>query len=104
MICAEGVIAAAGAAPVSEACVGFGGTHYCPKFTSRVLAGLPLGHIISGYSLERDGVSEEMVRQAVEKNDCKISRALLDWKGIKGGRRQELVACLEKLGVMWEKA
>jgi len=104
MICAQGIIAAAKAAPVSEACAGFGGTHYCPKFTRTILSGTPLGHIISGYSLERDGVSEEMVRQAIERNDCKIARALLDWKGMKGGRRAELVSCLERLGVEWGKA
>ena len=84
--------------------MGFGGTHYCPKFTRTILSGTALGHIISGYSLERDGVGEEMVRQAIERNDCKISRALLDWKGIKGERRRELVACLDALGMKWEKA
>jgi len=104
MICAQGIIAAAAAEPIAEACIGFGGTHYCPKFTSTILSGTPLGHIISGYSLERDGVGEEMVRQAIEKNDCKIARALLDWKGIKGERRRELVACLDALGMAWEKA
>jgi D-aminoacyl-tRNA deacylase len=103
-ICAQGVIAAASAAPLQEACIGFGGTHYCPKFSPLVLMGEPLGHIISGYSLERDGVDEEMVGQAVAKNDCKITRALLDWKGIKGGKRQELVACLDGIGIAWEKA
>ena len=103
-ICAEGVVAAATAAPLPEACVGFGGTHYCPKFTSLVLSGAPLSHIISGYSLERDGVSEEMVRQAMERGDCRNARALLDWKGIKGARRAQLAACLEKMGVPWEKA
>ena len=104
VICAQGIIAAAQAAPVSEACVGFGGTHYCPKFTRTILSGKPIGNIISGYSLERDGASEEMVRQAIGKNDCKITHALLDWKGIKGARRAELVSCLEKLGMKWERA
>ena len=104
VICAQGIIAAATAAPVAAAAVGFGGTHYCPKFTRTILSGTPLGNIISGYSLERDGVSEEMVRQAIGKNDCPITRALLDWKGIKGARRQELVACLEKIGVEWKRA
>ncbi|MCX6770689.1 MAG: hypothetical protein NTX79_01405 [Candidatus Micrarchaeota archaeon] len=104
VICAQGIIAAATAAPVPEACIGFGGTHYCPRFTGTILSGTPLGHIISGYSLERDGAGEEMVRQAIERNDCRISRALLDWKGIKGERRRELVACLEKLRMPWGKA
>ena len=104
VICAQGIIAAAKSAPVSEACVGFGGTHYCPKFTRTILSGTPIGNIISSYSLERDGVSEEMVKQAIEKNDCKITHALLDWKGIKGARRAELVSCLEKMGVKWERA
>jgi D-aminoacyl-tRNA deacylase len=103
-ICAEGIVAAACAAPLPEACAGFGGTHYCPKFTQLVLSGTALSHVISGYSLEREGMDEGMVRQALEKSDCKTARALLDWKGIKGGRRQELVACLEKLGMPWEKA
>jgi D-aminoacyl-tRNA deacylase len=103
-ICAQGVVAAATAEPIAEACIGFGGTHYCPKFTATVLSGTALGHIISGYSLERDGVDEGMVKQALDKNVEKISRALLDWKGIKGEKRRELVACLEKLGVKWEKA
>jgi len=103
-ICAQGVIAAARAEPAAEACIGFGGTHYCPKFTGKVLSGTLLSHIISGYSLERDGVDDGMMRQAIEKNDCRIARALLDWKGIKGARRAELVSCLEKLGMEWEKA
>ena len=103
-ICAHGVVAAATAAMIPEAAAGFGGTHYCPKFTRTILSGTPIAHIISGYSLERDGVSEEMVRQAIGKSDCKITRALLDWKGIKGARRAELVACLEKIGMPWEKA
>jgi D-aminoacyl-tRNA deacylase len=103
-ICAQGVIAAAGAQPAAEAAIGFGGTHYCPKFTSTVLSGTPLGHIISGYSLERDGVSEEMVRQAIERNDCRITRALLDWKGITGEARRQLAACLDGLGMPWETA
>jgi len=104
VICAQGVVAAATATPIAEACIGFGGTHYCPKFTNTVFSGTPLGHIISGYSLERDGVNEEMVKQAMEKNVEKISRALLDWKGIKGEKRRELIACLDNLGVKWEKA
>lgn len=103
-ICAQGVIAAAKAEPASEAAIGFGGTHYCPKFTNTVLSGTLLGHMISGYSLERGGVDGEMVRQAIERNDCRITRALLDWKGIKGGARRQLVACLDGLGMPWERA
>ncbi|MFA6213653.1 MAG: D-aminoacyl-tRNA deacylase [Candidatus Micrarchaeia archaeon] len=104
MVCAQGVIAAATAAPVAEARVGFGGTHYCPKFTPLVLSGAHLAHIISGYSLEREGVDDEMVKQALGKSDCRISRALLDWKGIKGETRRKLVECLGRLGMEWERA
>lgn len=103
-ICAMGVVAAACAKRKESASVGFGGSHYCPKFTSLILQGVPISHIISGYSLEKYGVDCEMVRQAVEKNAEPFSCALLDWKGIKGEARRLLIGCLDGMGVPWRKA
>lgn len=85
--------------------VGFGGTHYSPKFTPKIIGSeIALGHIISGYSLEKSGMDAEMVRQAWEKNAEKPESVLLDWKGIKGETRAKLIAALDSLGIKWEKA
>jgi len=83
-IAAGGILAAIRNAAAPPCYVGFGGSHYCPKFSPRVLDGEEaFGHIIPGYALERDGVDEEMVRQALEKNADAVAGAMLDWKGIK---------------------
>jgi len=85
--------------------VGFGGTHYAPKFTPRIIGpGPAFGHLISGYALERDGCDAEMVAQAIEKNVEKPQGALIDWKGIKKEPKGKLVAALEDAGIEWQKA
>jgi len=105
-IAAEGVLAAVRERNESEkAFVGFGGTHYAPKFTPMVLKGeCALGHIVSGYALERDGVDAGRIMQAMEKNVGKMGCALVDWKGIKGEKRKELIEALERMKIMWRKA
>ncbi len=104
-IAAQAILAAIKSDETFPAHVGFGGSHYSPKFTPKILdGGIAFGHIISGYSLERSGLDEEMVRQAMEKNAEKIESALLDWKGIKGGTRGKLIAVLDSLKIKWEKA
>lgn len=85
--------------------IGFGGTHYAPKFAPKILKGNEsFGHIISGYSLERAEADFEMVRQAFEKNAQKPSVAEIDWKGLKGAARSRLVSVLDDCGIPWEKA
>ncbi|MCX9013164.1 MAG: hypothetical protein OIN66_18845, partial [Candidatus Methanoperedens sp.] len=104
-IAAKAILAAVQSREEFPVHVGFGGSHYAPKFTPRILKGsAAFGHIISGYSLERDGVDEEMVRQAMERNVEKIESAMIDWKGIKKEQKDALVAILESLGAKWEKA
>jgi D-aminoacyl-tRNA deacylase len=103
-IAARGVIAAATAKQLPSAHVGFGGTHYCPKFTALLFEGKAFGNIISGYALERDGCDEEMVRMALSQNSEKIESTLIDWKGIKGEARRELVGTLDSIGAKWERA
>ena len=104
-IAADGILAAIRSTSASPCYAGFGGSHYCPKFTPKILGGsLAFGHIISGYALEGSGVDEEMVRQAIQKNAEKIEGAMIDWKGIKQSPKQKLITILESLGVKWEKA
>jgi D-aminoacyl-tRNA deacylase len=104
-IAALAILHAVKSSETFQSYVGFGGSHYSPKFTPIILGKeIALGHIISGYSLERFGSDEEMVRQAMEKNSGKIEAALLDWKGMRGEARARLIAVLDSLRIRWEKA
>jgi D-tyrosyl-tRNA(Tyr) deacylase len=104
-IAAQAIIAAAKSHEEFPAYVGFGGTHYAPKFSPLVFGGeSAVGHIISGYALERDGMDRGRVGQALEKNVEKLEGALIDWKGIKQEPKRKLVGMLEELGVEWKKA
>lgn len=104
-IAAQAILAAIKSDELFPSYVGFGGSHYSPKFTPKILdGGIALGHIISGYALERDGVDEGRVRQAWEKNAEQPQSALLDWKGMKGETRGKLIAALDSLKITWEKA
>ncbi len=104
-IAAKAILAAIKSNETFPAYVGFGGSHYAPKFTPKIVGGgIAFGHIVSGYSLERSGVDEEMLKQAMERNAEPIASALIDWKGIKGETRGRLIAALDALKIKWEKA
>ncbi len=104
-IAAKAIIEAAKSRETFETYVGFGGSHYAPKFTPKILdSEIAFGNVVSGYALEREGCDEEMARQAFEKNVEKIEAALIDWKGMKGESRAKLVALLDSAGLPWKKA
>ena len=104
-IAARAILAAIRSDATFPTYVGFGGTHYAPKFAPKIIGGdIALGHIISAYAIERDGVDEGRVKQAMEKNVERIECALIDWKGIKGETRKRLVETLDSLGIKWWKA
>jgi D-aminoacyl-tRNA deacylase len=76
-----------------DVCIGFGGPHYAPQFTRRVLAGkYATGHICPKHHI--DALTEEMVLQAFEKTIPKPSFAVIEWKGLE---------ILEKNKISWEK-
>lgn len=104
-IVAEAIVAAINCREEYPVKIGFGGTHYAPKFTPKILQGnLAFGHLVSGYSLERGVPDEEMVRQAFARNSPGATGAMVDWKGMKGEARAKLVSVLESCGIPWEKA
>ena len=101
------VVAQAAVAAVSECsccsvALGIGGPHYNKKFTKLALTTQrAFGHIIPKYALgEVDG---EIIRQCVERTLEPVDSAVLDWKGIKGEHKPNIVAALEELGVPSEK-
>lgn len=87
-----------------ETYIGFGGNHYAPKFSQLILnKNIAFGHIISSYALEDYGIDEERVEQAFKKNLEKPIGAILDWKGIKKEKREELIKILQSLSVGWRR-
>jgi len=89
-------VASHGRAPVA---VGFGGGHYCPVFT--VMEGeTAFGHICPKYAL--DLLTEDLIRQMVERTVGGVERAVLDGR-MKGHQRKKVEVALKKLGVEIER-
>lgn len=84
------------------AAVGFGGGHYAPLFTRLALNDeYSFGHMCPKYVMP---VDREMILQAFEKTIERPRLAVLDWKGLKGGDRSEIITILDDLGIEWVKA
>jgi D-aminoacyl-tRNA deacylase len=85
-----------------DVCVGFGGPHYAPQFTRRVLAGkYATGHICPKHHI--DAIDESMILQAFEKTIPKPNVAVLEWKGLKPDQRAKIIEVLDKNKINWEK-
>ncbi|MFH0922490.1 MAG: D-aminoacyl-tRNA deacylase [Candidatus Micrarchaeota archaeon] len=85
-----------------KVCLGFGGTHYCPKFKELALNDYAFSHIASKYAL--DFVDEAMIKEAVRKTVEPVETAVIDWKGCSGPQRKKLIIMLEALGLSVERA
>jgi len=60
------------------------------------------GHIIPKYAISQ--IDAEIIKQCVERTVEKVKTIILDWKGIKGADKAELVKALEEVGVPTQKA
>jgi D-aminoacyl-tRNA deacylase len=101
---AHAAMSAIGKFGVSEktAVLGIGGTHYPQRFTRMALAGEAVfGHMIPKYAVPL--VDAEMLWQCVEKTVEKVECAVLDWKGIKGADKPNLLAALQEIGLSYKK-
>lgn len=86
----------------AKAVLGIGGPHYNEKFTRTALeTDIAFGHMIPKYGIP--AVSEEILRQCVEKTFEIVDSAVLDWKGIKGEDKPKLVEMLDAIGVQTQK-
>lgn len=88
--------------PYNEIAFGIGGPHYCPNFNKIQLnSNIAISHIIPQYVLP---ITEEMIKQAVEKTEEEVDFALLDWKGITNAEeRQRIIKILDKLYIRYKK-
>ncbi len=76
---------------------GVGGPHYCPAFT-RLCAETPyaVSHILPKYYL--DQVTPAIIEHAIERTSTPPTYAALDWKGMKGSQRDQIIQIVSKLG------
>ena len=82
--------------PYNEIAVGIGGPHYCPNFNKiQLKSNIAISHIIPEYALP---LTEEMLKQAIEKTEEEIDFVLLDWKGLgHAGERKRILNILDTL-------
>jgi D-aminoacyl-tRNA deacylase len=87
--------------PSGEALVGVGGPHYAPSFTKLTLSGRNFGHICPKYALPNlDG---EMLVQMVEKTTPRPEKLVIEWKGVPGRYRENIIRVAEEMGLVIEK-
>ena len=88
--------------PYNEVAIAIGGPHYCPNFNKiQAKSNIAISHIIPQYSLP---LTEEMIKEAVEKTEEEVDFVILDWKGLGiAEQRQKTVEVLEKNYMQWKK-
>jgi len=86
----------------NEVAISIGGKHYCQNFNKIQLnSNVAISHVISQYVFP---LTEEMVKEAIEKTDEEIDFALLDWKGLGNAeQRNKILEILDKLYVSYKK-
>lgn len=83
--------------------IAIGGPHLNSKFSKLELTSkYAIGHFIR--KLDTKYLDLEMLKEAINRNTIKAQVAIIDWKGIKGERRREIVRSLECLNVQIIKA
>jgi len=99
---AHATIAATKTSTTYPTAIGIGGPHYNEKFTKIALTTpTALGHMIPKYATAK--VNLNMLKQCAEKTKEKVEQVLLDWKGIKGEDKKNLVKTIEAAGLRMEK-
>ena len=99
---ARGALAAASIEKTYPSVLGIGGPHYNGKFTRKALGTeIAFGHMVPKYAIER--LDEEMLRQCLERTVEPVQKIVLDWKGIRGADKKELLEKLLKVDLEFEK-
>jgi D-aminoacyl-tRNA deacylase len=88
--------------PYNENAIAIGGPHYCPSFNKiQMDSNVAISHVIPNYMAP---ITEEMIKEAVEKTEEEIDFALLDWKGLgTADKRDEIVSILDKLYIRYKR-
>lgn len=91
----DAILEGIGSTEMTPAAIGFGGGHYCPKF-SVMEREHAFGHIAAKYSLPE--LTEELIQQMISKTAGGVEKAFIE-SGVKGADKRRLEAMLNHLGV-----
>ena len=88
--------------PYREIAVGVGGPHYCPNFNNiQAKSNVAISHVISQYAFP---LTEEMIKEAMEKTEEELDFVLLDWKGLgTAEQRQRIIEILDSLHINYKR-
>jgi D-aminoacyl-tRNA deacylase len=88
--------------PYNEIAIAIGGPHYCPNFNKLQLdSNFAISHVIPSYCLP---LTEEMIKEAIEKTAEEVDLAILDWKGIGNAEeRKRIINILDKFYLRYER-
>ncbi len=82
--------------------IGFGGGHYAPIFTKRILEQkIAIGHICPKYQIHH--INKDMLFQALQKTIPKPKAAIIEWKGLNKDQRDSIIKLLEATKTPWIK-
>lgn len=85
-----------------KAALGIGGPHYNEKFTRMALeSDVAFGHIIPKYAAAK--IDEAILRLCVERTLEKVELSVLDWKGIRGEDKPNIVKLLNDMRLEFQK-
>lgn len=80
-------------AEIKPVAIGFGGGHYCPMFSERMMD-FSLGHMAAKYAI--DLLTDDLVQQMIEKS-MNPEYVLID--GLKGRQKRKVESLIEKKGL-----
>ena len=88
--------------PYLEIAIAIGGPHYCPNFNKiQLKSNVAVSHVISQYAFP---LTEEMVKEAIEKTEEELDFVLLDWKGLGNSeQRQKIIEILDNFHINYKK-
>ncbi len=88
--------------PYHEIAIAIGGPHYCPNFNKiQEKSNIAISHVISQHAAP---ITEEMIKEAVQKTKEEVDFAILDWKGLgRAEQRDEVIKILDKLYIRYKR-
>ena len=85
-----------------ETAIGFGGPHYCANFNKIELdSNIALSHICPKFNAQF--LTKNMVQKMISSTYEQVDYALIDWKGLSGKDKNNLIKILEELKLRWKK-
>ncbi|VVB74968.1 D-aminoacyl-tRNA deacylase [Candidatus Tiddalikarchaeum anstoanum] len=80
-------------------CIGFGGPHYAPNFTRKLVSdnSLAIGHICPEYAFTY--LTREIFNEMINKTVPRPKLVLIDWKGSKKDMRDKIISWSGEVGI-----